>query len=79
MKWILYVRYVNIEINIYFFFNFFFLKIIIRHICICTNLQQYHTLDKHLKNKNVESNYYAEDVIRLQTENKSLAEEIVSN
>lgn len=44
-----------------------------------TNLQQYHTLDKHLKNKNVESNYYAEDVIRLQTENKSLAEEIVSN
>ncbi|KAF0722237.1 Uncharacterized protein FWK35_00032385 [Aphis craccivora] len=40
--------------------------------------QQYHTLDKQLKNIKAESNYYAEDVIHLQTENKALAEEIVT-
>jgi len=32
-----------------------------------------------LKNIKAESNYYAEDVIHLQTENKALAEEIVSD
>jgi len=48
------------------------------HMCN-THLKQYHTLDNQLKNKKAESNYYAEDMIHLQIENKSLAEEIVSD
>uniref|UniRef100_A0A2S2PKM7 Uncharacterized protein n=1 Tax=Schizaphis graminum TaxID=13262 RepID=A0A2S2PKM7_SCHGA len=40
--------------------------------------QQYHTLNEQFNKKKVESNFYAEDVVQLQTENKSLTEEIVT-